>query len=72
MTTSEPPRRLGRILVNHLGFLCDGDKRAVVTGARGGEVFEVQNMALNKPAAMGSREDFQAVLTGHLAAERQA
>ena len=55
--------RLGRILVNHLGFLCDVKKEVLVCGAQDG-IFELQDMALNRPAGMGEPENFQAVLTG--------
>ena len=55
--------RLGRLLVNHLGFLCDVKKEVLVCGAQDG-IFELQDMALNRPAGMGEPENFQAVLTG--------
>jgi hypothetical protein len=66
--TSEPKpagRRLGRVLVNHLGFTCDGSKQVVVGG--GGEAeFELQNMSLISAAAMGEGEGYRAVMTGRL------
>ena len=55
--------RIGRLLVNHLGFLCDAKKEVIVSGAQDG-IFELQDMALNRPAGLGEPENFQAVLTG--------
>ena len=55
--------RIGRLLVNHLGFLCDAKKEVIVCGAQDG-IFELQDMALNRPAGLGEPENFQAVLTG--------
>jgi hypothetical protein len=63
MNTPSVPRRLGRLLVNHLGFRCEGRKEVIVLGAQDG-IFELQDMALNRPAGMGEPENFQAVMTG--------
>lgn len=63
MEKANPPSRLGRLLVNHLGFLCDATKEVIVCGEQHG-IFELQDMALNRPAGMGEPENFQAVLTG--------
>jgi len=63
MSTPSVPRRLGRLLVNHLGFRCEGRKEVIVLGAQDG-IFELQDMALNRPAGMGEPENFQAVMTG--------
>jgi hypothetical protein len=67
MTSPPRPegRRLGRVLVNHLGFTCGAAKRVIVMGGEEAE-FELQDMALISGAAMGGREDYQAVLKGRL------
>jgi hypothetical protein len=57
--------RLGSVWVNHLGFACRSLKHVIVAGHRP-QRFEVQNMALNRPAGMGERENFQAILEGVL------
>jgi hypothetical protein len=63
---SQPgPPRLGSVLVNHLGYCCKARKEVVVRGARDGG-FELQEMSLMRPAGIGTREDFRAVLTGRL------
>jgi hypothetical protein len=63
MTPSNTTSRIGRILLNHLGFHNRANKQLIIVGP--GEVeFEIQNMALNRPATMGGPEDFEAVLTG--------
>jgi hypothetical protein len=59
------PRPLGNVLVNHLGFCCQGRKEVVVRGAREGP-FELQEMSLIRPAGMGAQEDFREVLGGRL------
>ena len=61
--TQSTPRRIGRVLVNHLGFLCGAKKEVIVTGVQDG-IFELQDMALNRPALIGEPENFQAVMTG--------
>ena len=57
--------RLGRVLVNHLGFTCGARKQVIVPGGDEGE-FELQNMSLITTTAMGEGEGYQAVLTGRL------
>lgn len=61
--TQQP--RLGNVLVNHLGFRCQARKEVIVAGARQ-EPFELQDMSLMRPAGMGEREDYRAVLSGRL------
>ena len=67
MTSTPKPaaRRLGRVLVNHVGFICAGAKQVIVMGGDEGE-FELQNMSLITQAAMGEGEGYQGVLRGRL------
>ncbi len=58
-------RRLGRVLVNHLGFTCAARKQVIVIGGDEGD-FELQNMALIGAPAMGAPEEYRAVLKGRL------
>jgi hypothetical protein len=58
-------RRLGRVLVNHLGFTCKARKQVIVAGTDEGE-FELQNMALIGAPAMGAPEEYRAVFRGRL------
>jgi hypothetical protein len=58
-------RRLGRVLVNHLGFTCGSRKQVVVIGGDEGD-FELQNMALIGAPVMGAPEEFRAVMRGRL------
>jgi hypothetical protein len=58
-------RRLGRVLVNHLGFTCAARKQVIVAGGHEGD-FELEDMALIRTTAMGAREAYQAVLRGRL------
>lgn len=58
-------RRLGRVLVNHLGFTCGAGKQVIICGGQDGD-FNIQDMSLNRKAAMGEREDFETVFTGTL------
>jgi hypothetical protein len=64
-----PPKpsagRLGRVLVNHLGFTCTASKQVIVKGGSEGD-FELQNMSLITQTAMGEGEGYQGVLTGRL------
>lgn len=59
------PRRLGRVLVNHLGFTCEAAKEVVVRGGAE-EAFEVQDMALIATTPMGAPEEYRAVMSGRL------
>ena len=63
MTPNNTTSRIGRVLVNHLGFHPQASKQFVMAGS-GSVDYEIQNMALNRPATMGGPEDFEAVLTG--------
>jgi hypothetical protein len=66
--TSNPKQaaaRLGRVLVNHLGFTCAGSKQVIVKGGDEGD-FELQNMSLINSTAMGEGEGYQGVMTGRL------
>jgi hypothetical protein len=59
------PRRLGRVLVNHLGFTCGARKEAIVCGGEEAD-FELQDMGLIRTTPMGAREEFGPVMTGRL------
>jgi hypothetical protein len=56
--------RLGRVLVNHLGFPCSAGKEVIVRGEHDG--FIVQDMGIVTTAVMGAHEDFQPIMTGAL------
>jgi hypothetical protein len=58
-------RRLGRVLVNHLGFTCGAAKQVIVAGGDEGD-FELQNMSLIGTSAMGAPEEYRAVMRGRL------
>ena len=64
-TSDKGPRRLGRVLVNHLGFTCAATKQAIVIGGDAGD-FELQNMSLISASAMGEGEGYRGVLGGRL------
>jgi hypothetical protein len=59
------PGRLGRVLVNHLGFPCQTRKEVVVVGTSDA-AFELQDMAESAPAGMGEPGAYRAVMTGRL------
>jgi hypothetical protein len=67
MTSGGEPAaaRLGRVLVNHLGFPCSARKQVIVSGGQEGN-FELQNLSLIRTTPMGERETFVAVVTGPL------
>jgi len=58
-------RRLGRVLVNHLGFPCHARKEVIFAG-KSDAVFELEDLALMLPAGMNEPDKFQTVLTGRL------
>jgi hypothetical protein len=64
-TTPTQPRRLGNVLVNHLGFNCGARKAVVVRGTAGGN-FELRDMSAMNPAGMGERETYRTMLSGVL------
>ena len=57
--------RLGRVLVNHLGFPCSAKKEVVVRGEHDGG-FVVQDMGIITTAVIGEHEDFKPVMAGAL------
>jgi glycosyl hydrolase family 9 len=63
--SNQAPRRLGRVLVNHLGFTCAGTKQVIVQGGDAAE-FQLENMSLITASAMGEGEGYQPVLKGKL------
>ena len=52
-----------RIHVNHLGFLCDAEKIAIVSNPAANE-FQVEDLAINDSSTIAGRETFRAVYTG--------
>jgi glycosyl hydrolase family 9 len=63
--TNPSARRLGRVLVNHLGFTCGSTKQVMVREGEGAD-FEVQDMARIATTPMGAPEQYKAVMTGRL------
>jgi hypothetical protein len=63
--SEQAPSRLGRVLVNHLGFTCGARKEVIVRGKDEGS-FELQNMSLIGKTPMGAPEEFGVVMTGRL------
>ncbi len=60
MSKKEP-----QIFVNHKGFLCQSEKRVIVTNNRA-KRFEVQDMSRVKKETLGEYEDWETVFTGKL------
>jgi hypothetical protein len=60
MSKKEP-----QIFVNHIGFVCQSEKRVIVTNSRA-KRFEVQDMSRVKKETLGEYEDWETVYTGKL------
>lgn len=66
MSKKEP-----EIFVNHVGFLCQSEKKVIVVNS-GIKQFEVQDMSRVKKENLGEYEDWETVFTGKLVKQRSA